>query len=413
MVEIERIAYRAPKAANLYPADAVLSLPAQRYSHPLQRMVAHEAARGSARDAAAAVSRTTGQKLGTRQVMETAVRAACDIRDFYDTAPSAVAADGDLLVLSVDATGVAMIERDLREATRAAARAGAEERAGTAAGQAPSAQLSRRDRGGRTRMATVTAVYDAVPAERSVADILPADRAEREQRRPGPAARGRQVDASLERSTAQMVTAMFDTAQQRDPEHRRRWIVLVDGANHQLDCIEREAVARGVQVDTIVDFVHVLEYLWRAADELHPARPARAAWVADAARAVLEGRSARTVSDIRAAVRACGRTQAKLPAAARAANYLEAKQPYLVYHLALALGWPIATGVIEGSCRHLVKDRMDIAGARWGLASAEAVLLLRTVIDNGDFDNYWHHHLQRDHQREHASRYQEAFNLAS
>jgi hypothetical protein len=56
---------------------------------------------------------------------------------------------------------------------------------------------------------------------------------------------------------------------------------------------------------------------------------------------------------------------------------------------------------------------MDIAGARWGLTSAEAVLLLRAVIDNGDFDDYWRYHVQLDHQREHASRYQAAFDLAS
>ena len=67
-----------------------------------------------------------------------------------------------------------------------------------------------------------------------------------------------------------------------------------------------------------------------------------------------------------------------------AADYLIAKRPYLDYPTALANGWPIATGVIEGACRHLVKDRMDITDARWGLPGAEAVLLLRAVISNGD-----------------------------
>lgn len=87
VVEVERIAYRAPRAGNLHPADAVLSLPAQRWSHPLQRTVAHEAARGAAREAAASVARATGQQLGTRQVMECAVRAAADIRGFYRPCP--------------------------------------------------------------------------------------------------------------------------------------------------------------------------------------------------------------------------------------------------------------------------------------------------------------------------------------
>jgi hypothetical protein len=100
------------------------------------------------------------------------------------------------------------------------------------------------------------------------------------------------------------------------------------------------------------------------------------------------------------------------PTAERAVAYLTAKQPYLRYHHALTLGWPIATGVIEGACRHLVKDRLDLTGARWGLDGAEAILLLRAVINNGDFDNYWRFHTHRDYQRTHATRYRDQLTLA-
>ena len=72
---------------------------------------------------------------------------------------------------------------------------------------------------------------------------------------------------------------------------------------------------------------------------------------------------------------------------------------------ALTNGWPIATGVIEGACRHLVKDRMDITGARWGAQGAEAILKLRAVRSNGDFEDYWRYHLDRERQRVHRSRY--------
>lgn len=419
-VETERIAYRAAGkgVGNLHPADAVLELPRWLYSQPLRKLIAHEVARSPARQAAQTVLRITGQHLGTRQLMTIAQQAARDILDFYDPAlnPSPAGPAGqDLLVMSIDATGVAMIPAALREATRAAAKAAADAAAGTAAGQAPSAQLSRRDRAGRTRMASVTAVYDAAPVTRSPADILPATRAEREQRREGPHAHSRQLDASLERSTQAMVNGMFEAAQQRDPDHRRRWIVLVDGANHQLDCINSEAERRGVKADIIVDFVHVIEYLWRAADELHTARQARTDFVATAARAVLQGHSARIVSDIRAGIRRIEETPGhrSTTAATRAAAYIEAKQPYLVYHLALALGWPIATGVIEGTCRHLVKNRLDLAGARWDLPSADAVLLLRAVIDNGDFERYWAYHQQREYLRDHATRYNNELALAA
>ncbi len=79
--------------------------------------------------------------------------------------------------------------------------------------------------------------------------------------------------------------------------------------------------------------------------------------------------------------------------------------PYLRYHEYLASGFPIATGVIEGACRHLVSDRMDLTGARWSLTGAEAVLRLRALRSSGDFEQYWRFHEQREHQRNHASRY--------
>jgi hypothetical protein len=94
-------------------------------------------------------------------------------------------------------------------------------------------------------------------------------------------------------------------------------------------------------------------------------------------------------------------------------DYLTAKQPYLTHRITLAMGWPIATGVVEGTCRYLVEDRLVITGARWSLPGAEAALLLGAVITNGDFDAYWKYHLQQEHQRTHTSRYQYQYDLAA
>ncbi|MGW4995897.1 ISKra4 family transposase [Streptomyces mirabilis] len=392
------------------PIPEVWALPRQVYSYPLQRAVALEVAETPLRRAGAHLERTTGGRLSTRQLMEIACRVAAHIPAFYQQdvpAPApAVGSEGDrLLVLSCDATGVNMIPSDLREPVRAARAAGGP--------QPPSAQLSSREHTGRRRMATVFAVYDTDPVPRTGADVLPATAAERAARTHGPRARGRHLEGSLQRSTAVMVTAMFDHAEQRDPGHRRRWIVLVDGANHQLECIAREAAAHGVHVDTIVDIVHVIEYLWRAAEDLHPGHAARAAWVADAARTVLDGHSPRVVAALRQHLRTRPDDAKQLPAVARTAAYLQAKEPYLRYHLALAMGWPIATGVIEGSCRFLVKDRLDATGARWSLTGAEAVLLLRAVIDNGDFERYWRYFTELDHLHTHAVRYQGQLALAA
>ena len=86
---------------------------------------------------------------------------------------------------------------------------------------------------------------------------------------------------------------------------------------------------------------------------------------------------------------------------------------YPHYDQALSRGWPIATAIIEGACRHLVKDRLDITGARWSLPGAEAVLKLRALISNGDFDTCFTWHLRQEHHRNHQTRYQDKLSLAA
>jgi len=77
----------------------------------------------------------------------------------------------------------------------------------------------------------------------------------------------------------------------------------------------------------------------------------------------------------------------------------KARGEWLRYDQAMEAGWPIATGIIEGACRHIIADRLSVSGARWGLDGAEAVLTLRAVISNGDFEEYWRFHLKCEHQR--------------
>ena len=84
---------------------------------------------------------------------------------------------------------------------------------------------------------------------------------------------------------------------------------------------------------------------------------------------------------------------------------LQKYAPYLHYDRYLAAGYPIATGVIEGACRYLVRDRMELTGARWRLVGAEAVLKLRALRASGDFDAYWNFHEAREYERNHAQRY--------
>jgi hypothetical protein len=394
-VWVERLAYRAPGVGNLHPADAALNLPVERHSHGLRKLTALEAARGSFQDAVDAILRQTGQLLGKRQIEELASLAAMDFEDFYETRRPARSEPGDLLVLSADGKGIVMRSDALR--TRAPARP----RAGPAK---PS--LSGDQRQGRKRMAEIGAVYDAAPAPRTAADIHPSAAPEGYEPAPPPVAANKWLGASVVTAPAAVIGRVFDEAERRDPKHRRTWVALVDGAIHQIERIKFEARKRKVKVTIVVDLVHVLGYLWNATGCLHPNDDQAAArWVHHQATRVLEGHARKVAGAIRrqATNNRLGASQRK--PADEAAVYLTNKAPYLDYPTALTQGWPIATGIIEGACRHLIKDRMDITGARWGLAGAEAILRLRAIIANGDFDQYWQYHLAQEHHHVQEARY--------
>jgi hypothetical protein len=209
---------------------------------------------------------------------------------------------------------------------------------------------------------------------------------------------------------------IFDEAGRRDPGHARTWIALADGDNHQISLIQDQAAARGVTVTIVIDFIHVQEYLWKAAWCFHPPRdPAIEDWVTAQALDILHGRTAAVIARIRQLAEdqppRPGGEHAKI--IRKTLHYLAAKEPFMDYPRALAGGWPIATGVIEGACRHLVQDRMGITGARWGLDGAQAILSLRAIAASGDHDAYWDWHITREHQRNHLSHYHDSHALAA
>lgn len=396
-VRVRRLAYRERGQRNLCPADGQLNLPRERHSHGLRRLAAIESARGSFEDACEAVRRQTGQTVPKRQLELLAARGACDFDAFYAGRRPAPSEHADTLVITCDGKGVVMRPDALRPATR--------KQAQKASGKLKT-RLSKGEKRNRKRIAEVGAVYDVAPVPRSVADILPADEDERSAATAGPAAKGKWLTASVTGDAAEVVCEAFDEAERRDPDHARDWVALVDGNNHQIERIEAEATERGIEVTTLVDFVHVLEYLWKAAWSFHrEGDPAAEIWVRRHAQRILAGGAANVAAAIRRQATKGGLSPPRRAGADKCAAYLTSKRPYLDYPTALERGWPIATGVIEGACRHLVKDRMDLTGARWGLAGAEAILKLRAIRANGDFEEYWRFHLAQERERVHLSRY--------
>jgi hypothetical protein len=396
-VQVTRLAYRAAGSENLYPADAQLNLPPVRHSHGIRRLAALEAPRSSFEDGQAAIVRQTGQQIGTRQLRELTLAAAQDVGAFYAQRERTVPDGKDLLVLSCDAKGVVMRPEALREQTRTQAQ--------NASGKLKT-RLSKGEKTNRKRMAEIVTVYELTPEPRTAAAILPDPDNPPAAASTRPKAKNKWLKASVTDDARAVIAEMFNEADRRDPEHKLTWVALVDGNNHQIDRIKAEARKRKITIPIVVDFIHVLEYLWSGCwCFFAEGDPAAERWVSDKARQVLDGRAGIVAAAIRRKATTLGLDANQRKNADRCADYLLAKRPYLDYPTALTTGSPIATGVIEGACRHLVKDRMDITGARWGLAGAEAILTLRALITNRDFDQYWTFHLAQEHRRVHAAGY--------
>jgi hypothetical protein len=219
---------------------------AGRHSHSLAKLAALEAARGSFGAARDAVTRRCGPVIGKRQLEQAAVGAAADIPAFYAARVPEPCTPPTLLVLSADCKGIVMRPGALRAATaKAAARLG-KMRTRLSAGEKPN----------RKRMAALVTVYDAEPAKRRPHDVIapPGGRHGTRPPRPGPRALAEWLAGSVRMDPAEVIAAAFD-----DPGHQRTWVVLVDGAEHQLDLIRAEAARRAVTIHVVIDIIYVLE----------------------------------------------------------------------------------------------------------------------------------------------------------
>lgn len=399
-VTVWRLAYEAEGVPALHPLDAGLNLPPAHYSYGVRRLVAEQAARSSFDEVVVEVSKWTGTTVHKRQVEELAQAAAQDFDAFYaQRSPDVPAGSTErVLVLTTDAKGIVVRPEDLREATR---RAAAEQR------HKLKKRLTRGEKRNRKRMAQVAATYTIEPFVRDAEDVVREYRPVHEVKKNRPRPLQKRVWASVDQAPAEVIEEAFREAERIDPEHRLSWVVLVDGNRDQLRLIQQAARRHRAKVTILLDVVHVLEYLWKAAYCFcaEASREAEA-WVTDRLRMLLTGHDpSHVAAGIRRSATRQGLSPQERKAADQCAAYLKNNRAHLDYATALQRGFPIATGVVEGACRYLVKDRMDRTGARWSLAGAEAVLRLRALCTNGDFEDYWRFHLAQEQERNHKTRY--------
>ena len=353
----------------------------------------------------ARVDRVTSGHVPKRQAEEQVVRAAVDFDAFYverELAANDTLSDKALEVASVDCKGITMRPEALRDATRKEAEAAKAE----AVRGGPMAQ--RKARKSDKRMAVVTANWEQEPHKRSAQDVIerlgrvPKGRTRKPRSKNAPRPQDKRVAASVEHDLKTGVANMFDEMQRRNPHGARRNVVLVDGDEDQLDNIESEATKRAMSITVVLDLIHVIHYLWTIGLLLcRSDRTQTDSWVANILRQLLTRHPLDVIATIRQTA-----TNRKLSVDDRAAvdaavEYLAKSSTRIHYDLFLRDGLPIATGVIEGACRHLIQDRMGITGARWALVGAEAVLKLRAIQTSGDWEQYWNFHLARERERNH------------
>ena len=398
-VELNRAGYAEKGYKSLHPLDAELNLPPELYSLELQRRVAEETAKNSFEEVMKTIAATTGGNVPKRQAEQLAQHAAQDFDAFYDMRqcrPSEEKVTGSVLAITVDGKGVVLHEKDLRESTRKAA----EKRR-----QKMGKRLSKGEKKNAKRMATVAAVYTTLPFERSPDDLV-SENHPRINKMKRPSIENKRVWASLEKTPEEVIEDAFGEALHRDPNHEKKWVALVDGNNPQINILRKLAKAKDIDLTIIVDVIHVTEYLWEAGRAFHSkSGPELEKWVQHRLLNILHGKAGHMAGGMRRSATRKGLSDKERQPVDKCATYLLNKSPYLRYDRYLAEGFPIGTGVIEGACRHLVKDRMEITGAKWTLRGAEAVLRLRALRSSKDFDAYWVFHEGCEYRRNHQVRY--------
>jgi len=409
-VSVRRIAYRSRDKGvpDLHWRDAVLNLPPCGYSWRLQRFAELACRAGAFQGGHDLVLAAAGVSVGKRQLEEIVARAAADAEAFaagreVPAAPVIAGPDGQerlaVLGMSADAKGVSMRPDALRADT--ARKAAKREKKGQK-------RLGSGQKQAKKRMAETGAVFDSLPPEgpaRTPQDIMG--------RPPGqpprtPRAVNKWYTCGITASCAEVIAQVFAEADRRDPAGERDWLALVDGNDHQISCFQDEAAKRGKDIPILIDIIHVIGYLWKAALAFTPPGDTRATedqvttWgldiLAGSSRAVTAAITARAAAD---PPRPGGEHDKNI---GKAIHYLQAKEPFLDYPAALANGWPIATGIIEGACRHIAGDRLGITGARWSLPGAQAMLWMRAIAASGDLDPYWNWHITREQHRNHLSK---------
>jgi hypothetical protein len=387
-IAIERTCYGHDRV-EAAPLDARLHLPRRQYSYLLQQWLGTFVVDDAHAEAA--------RKLQTILGVEIAVKASEDLNreQAGDVVPSqdhqavpAAAEEGPLLVVTADCKGVPLVRQALPPEK------GADQ-------PLPAAANRRRGKGekaNKKRMAAVGAVYTIDPFVRTADDVIEeVMRKEARGRRPQP--RHKRVRAELLVGKVALFLWLADEVIRRNAHGGKPVIFISDGERALHD---RQGEFLPDEVICILDLYHVMERLWKVAwcffEEGTEKREAHQ-WVEQRLGRLLEGKVDAVIRGLRYQATQRGLKGQKKKTVQDAAAYFERNRGRMRYDEYLAAGYPIGSGVVEGACRHLVKDRMERTGMRWQPSGAQAMLDLRATYLNGDWDAFWTFHIEQVDER--------------
>jgi hypothetical protein len=375
-------ATRETQRQEVVPLDARLGMPEGNTSYLLQKWSGTRCVKESYDQSRATLAEIFGFAPSINCLEGLVTRAAEDAEVYFDEqAPVDPTREEQILVATSDCKGVPMRRIDAPR-----------RKPGDDVGRAKRKRLTKGQKHGQKRMACVGGVYSVSPFRRTAEEVLDEIlRKEKQQQRPEPknkrlrAVLTREVDGKQVNGKDVVFDWLAQEVRQRDPQQHRRVVAIMDGET-KLRELQELKLGRAIG---ILDIWHVTEYLWKLAYCFHPEGSDEAeAFVETHLRKLLEGKLRRVIGGIRQMTTKRELSKPKKAKVEQCLNYFAQRCEYMKYDEYLDAGYPIGSGVVEGACRHLVKDRMEQTGMRWRIEGAQAILHLRAIYVNGDWDAF-------------------------
>jgi len=374
-LELPRCYYHEDGFPGVFPLDEEANLPEEVPSHFVQQLALGRVGRMTYDEAIADLETLFGFRLRKESLLKMAAAVAADADPYYESVGApAPETEGEILVVAADGKGVPILKGEPAE---------------------QKVRLRKGEKRTRKKEAVVAAVYTIAPQPRTAVDVVRevSDKQPLAQR---PKPQNKRLRATLNGKRDAFAWARKEV-ERRNTEQDKRCVCLTDaGAG-----LQRLALATLAGFTLILDLFHALEYLWKAAYVFNPEGSQDAeTFVRDRLLMLLEGKVGYVIGGLRQMLTKHRRLRkAQRKTLETVIGYYEANRRWMRYDEYLAAGYPIGSGAAEGACRHLVKDRMEGAGMRWSIPGAEAVLKLRAVCLNGDWESFWQFHMQRDAHR--------------